>query len=127
MKISRKTIFVIEDEAALLHALEARLSIEGFNVITSSDGKEGIENINLVKPDLVVLDILLPRMNGLEVLKNLKGNPETKSIPVIVISNISDESDIEKAKKLGAQDYLIKADYKLDEIVEKIKEIIDVK
>lgn len=118
-------ILVIEDEATLLYALQAKFSLKGFKVMAALDGKTGLDLALQTKPNLILLDLLLPIVDGFEVLKKLKENEETKEIPVIIISNLDDKEKIEKGLRMGAIDYLIKADYRLDEVIEKIKKIIN--
>lgn len=118
-------ILVIEDEATLLYALQAKFSLEGFKVMAALDGKTGLDLALQTKPNLILLDLLLPIVDGFEVLKRLKENEETKEIPVIIISNLDDKEKIEEGLRMGAIDYLVKADYRLDEVIEKIRKIIN--
>jgi len=114
-------ILVIEDDKFLRDLLYKKLVEENFNVATALDGEEGLKKIQEENPNLVLLDLILPGINGFEVLKKAKENPATKDIPVIVLSNLGQKEDVERAIKLGAQDYLIKAHFTLEEIVEKIR------
>ena len=116
----RKILF-IEDEAALQKTFTEILKREGYEVVSALDGETGLRLARSQKLDLVLLDIVLPRLQGLEVLKALKGDPETKSIPVIILTNLESSQDIEKALALGAATYLVKTQYTLPEIAEKIK------
>ena len=122
--IERKTILIIEDETALLYALEAELSYAGFQIMTATEGKDGLEKIKRFKPDLVVLDIMLPDIDGLEILKQIKEDPQMKSIPVIIVSNLEKKETVEKGLKLGAKEYIIKTQYTLEEVLKKIKETL---
>jgi two-component system alkaline phosphatase synthesis response regulator PhoP len=121
-----KNILIIEDDQLLRSLCSKKLMMEGFNVDTAIDSQQGLEKINKNKPDLVLLDLVLPGMSGFEVLKIVKSNPDKKivSIPVIILSNLGQESDIKKGKELGAEDYLIKATTTTDEIVDKIKSVL---
>jgi len=114
-------ILVIEDDKFLRDLLYKKLAEENFSVATALDGEEGLKKIQEENPNLVLLDLILPGINGFEVLKKAKENPATKDIPVIVLSNLGQKEDVERAMKLGAQDYLIKAHFTLEEIVEKIR------
>jgi len=116
-------ILVVEDEFFLRTILEKKLQAEGFETVVATDGQEALEKIVSEKPDLILLDIILPKKNGFEVLEEIKRDPYLAQIPVIVVSNLGQEIDIERAKKLGVNDYLIKAHTSLDLISKKIKEI----
>ncbi|TSD06068.1 MAG: two-component system, OmpR family, alkaline phosphatase synthesis response regulator PhoP [Parcubacteria group bacterium Athens0714_12] len=122
-KQNQTKILIIEDDQFLRELCEKKLKKEGFNVLTAIDGKSGLEKIIEEKPDLVLLDIVLPMMDGFEVLKRIRqqNDMEIITIPIIILSNLGQENDLEKAKKLGANDYLIKAQFTTDEITEKIK------
>ncbi len=123
--MKKATVLIIEDETALLYALNAELSANGFNVLTSADGKEGLEQMKTRQPDFVVLDIYLPSMNGIEILEARAQDEKLKKIPVLIVSNSGSEETIKKAKGLGIVDYLIKSDHSLEEISQKIKSILD--
>lgn len=116
-----KKILIIEDESSLQKTLGESLTQEGYKIIAALNGEIGLKIATKEKPDLVLLDLILPKMNGFDVLKALKSNPETKSIPVIVLTNLEDIKDIEKVLELGATTYLVKANYSLEEITDKIK------
>lgn len=116
-----KKILFVEDEEALQKTLGEYLRREGFEVTPALDGELGLKLANEVKPDLILLDIILPKIDGLEVLKNLKENKQTKEIPVIILTNLENLEEVQKALELGATTYLVKANYSLEEVVEKIK------
>jgi DNA-binding response OmpR family regulator len=99
---------------------------EGFAVVCASDGEKGIEMAFSEKPDLILLDIVLPKKDGYEVLAAVKENEETTSIPIVLLTNLGSLADVEKALELGATNYLVKADYKLEEVTRKIKEILNI-
>ncbi len=118
-------ILIIEDETALLYALKAELSQNNFEVLTAVDGEKGLEAIEQEKPNVVILDLLLPGIDGFEILRRTKKNPATKNIPIIVITNLGDKESFEKGKKLGADDYLVKTDYSLEEVIKKLNNLIE--
>jgi DNA-binding response OmpR family regulator len=120
-------ILIVEDEFFLRNILEKKLQAEGFDVILASDGVEAVEKTVKEVPDLILLDLILPKKNGFEVLEEIKKDPYLKNIPVIIISNLGQEIDIDRAKKFGVNEYLIKARTSLDTVVEKIKEIKGIK
>ncbi len=115
------TILVAEDDKFLATAITDKLSREGFVVVRAANGEEAISFAEHTVPDLVLLDVIMPKKTGFEVLAALKSNEATKSIPVIILSNLGQESDVEKAKSLGAVDYLIKSDVQMGEIVARVK------
>jgi DNA-binding response OmpR family regulator len=120
----RKIIFIIEDDKFLRELISKKLYKENYNVITAVNGEEGIKKIKEEKPDLVLLDLVLPGINGFEVLSQIKNDPTISLIPVIILSNLGQEEDIEKGMELGAIDYMVKAHFTPGEIVEKIKTIL---
>lgn len=121
----KKNILIIEDDEFFRELISNNLSSGGFGIFQAPDGQKGIEKAKESKPDLVLLDLLLPKIDGFEVLASLKGDPETSSIPIIILSNLDSKEDIEKGLKLGATDFLIKSQFGSDEIVTKIKKILE--
>ena len=119
-----KKILIIEDESAIQKTISDVLAQEGYETASATDGEAGLQMATTEKPDLILLDLVLPKMHGFEVLKALKENPETQDIPIIVLTNLESTSDIEKALELGATTYLVKASYTLEEIVQKIKKAL---
>ena len=126
VKPGAKKILVVEDDKFLRDLCVKKLSQTGYNVDFSGDGVGGLEKIIKDKPDLVLLDIILPGLEGFEVLERVRSNKNKKiaQTPIIVLSNLGQESDVKKALKLGANDYLIKAHFTIDDIIDKIKKII---
>lgn len=122
---TKKKILIIEDDSILLKAMQEFLSADGFDVITASDGEEGLRFARSKSPDLVLLDIILPKVNGFEVLKEIKDNPQIKKVPIVLLTNLGGLNDVEKALALGASTYLVKSDYKLEEISQKIRETLE--
>jgi CheY-like chemotaxis protein len=121
-----KKILFIEDESALQKTFGDLLGNKGHRVISALDGEIGLALAKREKPDLILLDIVLPKINGLEVLAKLKEDPETKAIPVILLTNLEGMSNIGKALELGATTYLVKAQYSLNEVIEKIEKALRV-
>lgn len=124
---SKKTILIVEDDEFLRSLTAKRLEKEAYKVEAAVDGENGITMMESKKPDLILLDLLLPGLDGFEVLKRAKSNDATKHIPVIIFSNLGQKEDIEKAKTLGANDFLIKANFTLDDVVTKIHSLLDKK
>lgn len=124
--LSKQSILVVEDESFLSKVLAERLEDEGFGHITvAGNGEEALAMIKHHNPDIVLLDMILPKMNGFEVLEALQTDPKLKKIPVLVLSNLGQDQDIEQAKKLGARDYIVKSNFSLQKVVEKIMSILD--
>ena len=119
-----KKILFIEDESALQKAVTGILADEGYNVLSALDGAIGLALIKKEKPDLVLLDLVLPKMDGFEVLTEVRKDPSVKSTPVIILSNLERMTDVQRALELGATTYLVKTNYRLDEVVKKIKETL---
>lgn len=122
-----KTILLIEDEPTLQKRIEEVLTKEGYRIENALDGEAGLQKAKELKPELIILDIILPKKDGFEVLKELKQDESTKNIPVVILTNLESSNDVKKALELGATTYLIKANYELSEIIEKIKETINSK
>lgn len=120
-------ILIVEDDTVLQKSLNEYLSSEGFEIVCASDGEEGAQKAISEKPDLILLDIVLPKKDGYEVLQEVKANPEISYIPVVLLTNLDGIADVEKALELGATTYLVKADYKLEEVTKKVKEILNMK
>lgn len=119
-----KKILFIEDESALQKTFGDILEQEGYKMVSAMDGEEGLKLAGTEKPDLILLDLILPKINGFDALKQLKGNSALKDIPVIVLTNLEGAGDIEKVLNLGATTYLVKANYTLEEVIQKIKQIL---
>lgn len=122
--MDKKKILIIEDDSIMQKALQEYLTEEGFEVVCAIDGEIGERMVKSEKPDLALLDIVLPKKDGYEVLEAIKKDEATKEIPVLLLTNLGSMEDIEKALQLGATNYLVKADYRLEEVVAKIKEIL---
>ena len=116
-------ILLVEDDSFLLSMYSTKFELENFNVIIAEDGEKGWKFAQKEAPDIILLDIKLPKMDGFEVLSELKEDPELSSIPVVILSNLGQKDEIEKGLQMGAEDYLVKAHFTLGEIVEKIKEV----
>lgn len=119
-----KKILFIEDEQAVQKTFGEILSNAGYKVINALNGEIGLSLAKKEKPDLVLLDLILPQKHGIEVLNELKKDKETKDIPIIVLTNIEEIGDVEKAISLGAAAYLVKTSYKMEEVLEKVRKII---
>ncbi len=122
-----KKILVVEDDMNLLKAITTALKDAGFNVISSEDGESGLSLVKSENPDVVLLDIVLPKIDGFSVLKKMKKGKDTKDIPVILLTNLAHEKDMEKGLRLGAENYLVKAHFGLSEVVENVKSVLSKK
>lgn len=117
-------ILIVEDDPFLLKMYSKKLQIEGFEVEIAKDGEEGLIKLKSFKPDLVLMDVMLPKLNGIEAIEMAKADPTTKNIPILVLSNLSSTVDSETAVKKGAVGYLIKSDFTPSQVIEKIKEYL---
>lgn len=124
---NKTKILLIEDDTFLAGMYISKLGFENFEILLANDGKQGIKLAEKEKPDLILLDILLPKVDGFEVLKVVKKNDKTKEIPVILLTNLGQKSDVEKGLSLGANDYLIKAHFMPQEVIKKIKDTLRIK
>lgn len=120
-------ILFIEDEADLQKTFREFLEKKGFKIISALNGEDGFNLAKTQSPDLILLDLILPKMDGFQVLKELKETEDTKNIPVIVLTNLERIDDIDKALFSGATNYLIKANYSLEELTTKIKQVLSEK
>ena len=116
-----KKILIIEDEEVLLELIQKKLLQEGYQVNAARDGKEGLEKLKEEKPDLILLDIVMPKMGGFEVMEEINKDKELKKIPIIIISNSGQPVELGRAKELGIKDWLIKTDLNPSEVVDKVK------
>ena len=119
-----KKILLIEDDKFLRELMSKKLIKTGYDVVFAVDGETGLSKIKEVKPDVVLLDLILPGINGFEVLEKAKKDPEIADIPIIILSNLGQKEDIERGQELGATDFIIKAHFTPQEVVDKIKSII---
>ena len=122
---SAPKILVVEDETFLVKIYAVKLKKEGYDVSIANDGEEAVRLAADVHPDLILLDLILPKMNGFEALEKMRANEVNKQTPVIVLSNLGQEEDIKRAEALGADGYLVKANFSIQDIVAKIKETLD--
>jgi len=115
-----KKILIVEDEEIILDLLRRKISQEGYDVSTAKDGQEGLKLMKMMKPDLVLLDIVMPKMGGFDVMEEMQKDSELKKIPIIVVSNSGQPVEIGKAQELGARDWLIKTEFDPKEVIDKI-------
>jgi len=123
-KRTKPKILMIEEDRFLRKIYRNKLVSAGFEFIEATNGIEGLNKIIFEKPDLILLDIILPRKNGFDVLIDMKSNRNIKQIPVIILSNLGQESDIKRGLSLGALEYIVKTEVNLSEVVKKVKELL---
>lgn len=119
-----KLILLVEDDSFLSNIYKTKFEMEGFEVITAMDGEAGLTFAKTKNPDVILLDILLPKMDGFTVLKEIKADEKLKNIPVILLTNLGQKDDVSKGLEMGAVDYLIKAHFKPSETVAKVRKVI---
>jgi CheY-like chemotaxis protein len=117
-------ILVAEDDKLIINTLCEALKTAGYETVTAYDGEEAIAKCKEAKPDLLLLDIMMPKLDGISVLWELKANPETAGLPVVVLTNIGDVDTISKIVEAGAVDYLLKSDQSMDDVVQKVKDVL---
>ncbi len=116
-----KKILVIEDDRFLSLVLKGRLEKDGFTVLQAFDGEEGLAKLAEFKPDLVILDLIMPKVSGFEFMERIANDPQFNQVPILIASNLGQESDVEKAKALGAIDYYVKVRTSIDDLENMIK------
>jgi len=117
-------ILIVEDDKFLRELITQKLTTEGYEVSEAIDGESGIKKVKEEKPNMILLDLILPGIDGFEVLSQIKEDPVLAQIPVVILSNLGQREDIEKGLKLGAQDYMVKAHFTPGEIIEKVKSVL---
>ncbi|MBI4101508.1 MAG: response regulator [Candidatus Nealsonbacteria bacterium] len=119
-----KKILIIEDEEILIGLLQKKLTVAGYEVALGRNGEEGLKLMRESSPDLVLLDIIMPKMGGFEVMEEMQKEKSLRRIPIIIISNSGQPVELDRAKKLGARDWLVKTEFDPQEVLEKVKKQI---
>ena len=121
-----KKILLIEDDQILAKLYKTKFQKEGLEIELAYDGQEGLDKLKSFNPDLIILDLIMPKIDGFAFLEKLKTDPELKEkkVPILVLSNLGQESDIKRAQELGAKDFFIKADISLSQMVEKVRKYL---
>ena len=117
-------VLIVEDDVMLNKIYQTKLGIVGYKVFAAYDGEEGIKKMEETLPNIVLLDLMLPKKNGFEVLEAVKQNIKLNHIPVIILSNLGQGDDIERGKALGADDFLVKSNVKLEMVLEKVEQVL---
>lgn len=120
----KKYILVVEDDMAYASVYKRKLEAEGFDVLVVNDGEAALQAVKQRKPDLIILDLLMPKKDGFTVLVELKNSADTRNVPVLVATNLSQEVDVDKAMKAGAADYFVKSNISISEVIEKIRKYL---
>lgn len=118
-------VLIAEDEDFLIRTLEDNLTAEGYTVDIARNGEEAVEKIGKKKPDLILLDLLMPKSDGFFALEEIKKNPGWKLIPIIVLSNLGEDTTIKRALEMGADDYFVKSQHPIEEVIEKVKDYLE--
>lgn len=121
---SQKRILLVEDEPAIARAMADKLTTEGFTVLRANDGEEGLAIATKEHPDLILLDVVMPKMDGMTMLTSLRKDAWGKEAKVIFLTNLSEMEAVQKATELGVFDYIVKSDWKLSDVVRKVREKI---
>ncbi len=119
-----KKVLIIEDDTFLQSLEVGKIKKGGYDVITASTGEEGLEKIHEPNISLILLDLMLPKFDGFDILKKVRENESLKNIPVIVFSNLSEEKEVKKAKDLGSTEFMVKSNFTLDELIDRINTIL---
>lgn len=125
--MAKKTyqVLLVEDDSFLANIYKTKFELEDFKVTVAGNGELGLKEAKKKKPDIILLDILLPKMDGFTVLEQLKQDSDLKDVPVILLTNLGQKDDVKKGLELGAKDYLIKAHFKPSETVEKVRNVLE--
>jgi DNA-binding response OmpR family regulator len=126
MADKNKRILIIEDDTMISNMYRMKLTQDGFTVIAAEDGATGLETAKKEKPDLIMLDVILPALDGFSVLEELKKDSSTKNISVIMLTNLGTDEDVKKGQELGAVDYLVKANFTPSDVSKKVKEVLKI-
>lgn len=124
MPTPQPRVLVVEDETFLVKIYAVKLKKEGYEVSIASDGEQAVAMARDLKPDLILLDLILPKMNGFDALEAMRASQENKHTPVIILSNLGQEEDMKRARAFGVDAYLVKANHSIQEIVDKIRETL---
>ncbi|USN53733.1 MAG: response regulator [Candidatus Nomurabacteria bacterium] len=124
MAEKKTKVLIVEDEKMLADMYGTKFSMEGYEVEKANDGAAGLEKAKTMQPDIILLDVIMPKMDGFTVLKALKEESRLKDTPVILLTNLGQDDDVKKGKELGANDYYVKSNHSPSEIVEKVKQVI---
>jgi CheY-like chemotaxis protein len=125
MSMGEGKVLLVEDDKMIARTYIRKLALEGFRIAAASNGEEGLAALEKDRPDIILLDIMMPKMNGIETLKRIKANPAYKDLPVVILTNLGDrDEDVEKCKELGAEDYWVKANIPLRVVIERIRKIL---
>ncbi len=119
-------ILLIEDDTLIVKIYSTRLKADGFTVVSADNGEDGLAVAEKEQPDFILLDVMMPKMDGFHVLETLRSKPELKSVPIIVYSNLAQESEMQKAIQMGATEFIVKANISPTELVNKIKSYVKV-
>ncbi len=117
-----KTILIVEDELSMQRALKNKLEQAGYKVGTAADGMQALDEIRRTKPDLVLLDLIMPKLDGISVLRELKKDPDLRNLPVVILTNLSTGDKVAEAMQLGTFDFLVKANYSLEDVLRKVND-----
>jgi CheY-like chemotaxis protein len=121
----KKKILIVADEKNLIELLKKKLTNEDYEVSVAHNGEEGLRTMKKIKPDLILLDIVMPRIDGFEVMEAMAKDDKLKNIPIVVVSNSGQSVEINRAQKLGAEDWIVKTEFDLQEVIEKVKKHIN--
>lgn len=124
MSDGKTKVLLVEDDKMIIDMYTLKFSQEGYDITQAENGKDGLDLAKKELPDIILLDIILPQMDGFTVLKELKADDSTKNIPVVLLTNLGQDGDVKKGLELGAKDYLIKANFTPSQVVDKVKSVL---
>lgn len=121
----KRKILIVEDDTFIVDIYQMKFSQEGFEVIAAEDGIRALEILNQEIPDIILLDMMMPKMGGMDVLEKIKANEKTKKIPIIMLTNIAEKDDVDESFALGADEYMIKSHFTPAEVLKKVNALLD--
>jgi len=124
MADEKTKVLLVEDDKMIIDMYTLKFTQEGYDVVQAENGKDGLDLAKKERPDIILLDIILPQMDGFTVLKELKADANVKDTPVVLLTNLGQDGDVKKGLELGANDYLIKANYTPSQVVDKVKSVL---
>ncbi|MFA6588033.1 MAG: response regulator [Patescibacteria group bacterium] len=124
MPKSKSVVVLIEDDQMIREMYQAKFTKAGYEIHDAADGAAGLELVKKIKPDIILLDIIMPKMDGFQVLKQLRENPDFQKTPIVMLTNLGQEEDVKKGQELGSTDYFIKTNFTPSAIVDKVKSLL---
>jgi len=125
MEKIEKTVLIVEDDPSLREMLKKKFEEKGYRVEEAENGEKAIEKAKEIVPNIILLDVILPKKDGYEVIREIRADKSVSNMPILLLTNLESSADVDKALRLGVTNYLVKSDYTLEEVVEKVREMLE--